>query len=282
MYDFMVFGYFASAIGEAFFPATDHFAFLISSLMTFGVGFLMRPTGALILGAYIDRYGRRAGLILTLALMSVGTIGLGFTPGFAVIGIAAPLIIVFSRLLQGFSAGVELGGVSVYLAELATPGHKGFYVSWQSASQQAAVMFTALLGVVLGAILPVQAMKQWGWRIPFLIGCLIIPVLFLLRRFLPETEAFRVRKHRPSANEVWRTRQARMGVRPRFVTFHFSPFTFHQSPCRTEPRPASLPYALAADNFCTSSLVSFTSAKRNKGLSCSGARALAIGATTVG
>jgi MFS family permease len=212
MYDFMVFGYFASAIGEAFFPATDHFASLISSLMTFGVGFLMRPIGALILGAYIDRYGRRAGLILTLALMSVGTIGLAFTPGFAVIGIAAPLIIVFSRLLQGFSAGVELGGVSVYLAELATPGHKGFYVSWQSASQQAAVMFTALLGVVLGAILPVQAMEQWGWRIPFLIGCLIIPLLFLLRRFLPETEAFRVRKHRPSANEVWRTLIRNWGI----------------------------------------------------------------------
>jgi MFS family permease len=144
MYDFMAFGYFASAIGETYFPTGDHFASLMSSLMTFGVGFLMRPIGALILGAYIDRYGRRAGLILTLALMSVGTFGLAFTPGFAVIGIAAPLFIVFSRLLQGFSAGVELGGVSVYLAELATPGHKGFYVSWQSASQQAAVMFTAL------------------------------------------------------------------------------------------------------------------------------------------
>jgi len=116
MYDFMVFGYFASAIGETFFPAGDHFASLMSSLMTFGVGFLMRPIGALVLGAYIDRYGRRAGLILTLALMSVGTFALAFMPGFAVIGMAAPLLIVFSRLLQGFSAGVELGGVSVYLA----------------------------------------------------------------------------------------------------------------------------------------------------------------------
>jgi MFS transporter, MHS family, citrate/tricarballylate:H+ symporter len=121
--------------------------------------------------------------------MSVGTFGLAFLPGFAVIGLAAPLLILFSRLLQGFSAGAELGGVSVYLAEMATPGHKGFYVSWQSASQQAAVMFTALLGVILGAVLPSQALDQWGWRIPFLIGCLIIPVLFVLRRFLPETEA---------------------------------------------------------------------------------------------
>jgi MFS family permease len=212
MYDFMVFGYFASAIGQTYFPTGDPFVSLMSSLMTFGVGFLMRPIGALILGAYIDRYGRRAGLILTLALMSVGTFGLAFTPGFAVIGIAAPLFIVFSRLLQGFSAGAELGGVSVYLAELATPGHKGFYVSWQSASQQAAVMFTALLGVILGAVLPVQALDQWGWRIPFFIGCLIIPVLFLLRRYLPETEAFRVCKHRPSAVEVWRTLIRNWGI----------------------------------------------------------------------
>jgi len=212
MYDFMVFGYFASAIGEAFFPAGDHFASLMLSLMTFGVGFLMRPIGALVLGAYIDRYGRRAGLILTLALMSVGTFVLAFLPGYAVIGVAAPLLIVFSRLLQGFSAGVELGGVSVYLAEIATPGNKGFYVSWQSASQQAAVMFTALLGVILGARLSPEALDQWGWRVPFLVGCLIIPFLFLLRRYLPETEAFRVRKRRPSAGEIWKTLVRNWGI----------------------------------------------------------------------
>src|SRR6201987_1244212 len=153
MYDFMVFGYFASAIGETFFPAGDHFASLMSSLMTFGVGFLMRPIGAVVLGAYIDRYGRRAGLILTLALMSIGTITIACLPGYATLGLLSPVLILFSRLLQGFSAGVELGGVSVYLAEIATPGHKGFYVSWQSASQQVAVMVTALLGVVLSSSL---------------------------------------------------------------------------------------------------------------------------------
>jgi MFS family permease len=212
MYDFMVFGYFASAIGDAFFPNGDHFASLMLSLMTFGVGFLMRPIGALILGAYIDRHGRRAGLILTLALMSVGTFTLAFLPGFAVIGIAAPLLILFARLLQGFSAGVELGGVSVYLAEIATPGHKGFYVSWQSASQQAAVIFAALLGVALTALLPGPAADQWGWRIPFVVGCLIIPFLFLLRRYLPETEAFRARKHHPKALEVWRTLIRNWGI----------------------------------------------------------------------
>jgi MFS family permease len=205
MYDFMVFGYYAGAIAEAFFPGNDHFTSLMLSLTTFGAGFLMRPIGAVILGAYIDRHGRRAGLILTLALMSVGTLGLAFLPGYAVIGLAAPLLVLFSRLLQGFSAGVELGGVSVYLAELATPGNKGFYVSWQSASQQAAVMFAALLGVLLNASLPPAALNEWGWRIPFLIGCLIIPLLFLLRRYLPETEAFVRRRHHPDAREVWRT-----------------------------------------------------------------------------
>jgi MFS family permease len=205
MYDFMVFGYYAGAIAETFFPGTDHFTSLMLSLTTFGAGFLMRPIGAVILGAYIDRHGRRAGLILTLALMSVGTLGLAFLPGYAVIGLAAPLLVLFSRLLQGFSAGVELGGVSVYLAELATPGNKGFYVSWQSASQQAAVMFAALLGVLLNASLPPAALNEWGWRIPFLIGCLIIPLLFLLRRYLPETEAFVRRRHHPDAREVWRT-----------------------------------------------------------------------------
>src|SRR5262249_6205682 len=141
MYDFILFGYYAAAIGNTFFPQGDSFAVLMEALMTFGAGYLMRPVGALVLGAFIDRRGRRAGLILTLALMSVGTLAIACLPGYAVLGIAAPLLIVLSRLLQGFSAGVELGGVSVYLSEIATPGRKGFYVSWQSASQQIAVMF---------------------------------------------------------------------------------------------------------------------------------------------
>ncbi len=156
MYDFMVFGYYASAIGNAFFPGGNPFVSLMLSLMTFGAGFLMRPLGAIVLGVYTDRHGRRAGLILTLGLMSIGIISIACTPGYATIGLLAPLLVLTGRLLQGFSAGMELGGVSVYLAEIATPGHKGFYVSWQSASQQVAVMFAALLGVVLSSVLPPQ------------------------------------------------------------------------------------------------------------------------------
>src|SRR5258706_2521922 len=184
MYDFMVFGYYAAAIGRAFFPSGNPFASLMPSLMTFGAGFLMRPLGAIVLGAYTDKHGRRAGLILTLSLMSVGIVSIACVPGYATIGILAPLLVLSGRLLQGFSAGMELGGVSVYLSEIATPGHKGFYVAWQSASQQAAVVFAALLGVLLNRSLSTAAMAAWGWRVPLLVGCAIIPFLFVLRRSL--------------------------------------------------------------------------------------------------
>ena len=204
MYDFFVFAYYAAAIGKAYFPSGNDVAQLMLSLATFGVGFLVRPIGALVLGGYMDHRGRRAGLILTLGLMSLGTLSVALTPGYALIGIVAPVIVVAGRLLQGFSAGAELGGVSVYLSEIATPGNKGFYVSWQSASQQVAVIFAALLGVTLQGMLSPDEMTAWGWRIPLLIGCLIVPLLYLLRRTLVETEEFTHRKQKTSSlKEVW-------------------------------------------------------------------------------
>lgn len=212
MYDFMVFGYYAAAIGSAFFPSGNPFVSLMLSLMTFGAGFLMRPLGAIVLGAYADRNGRRAGLILTLGLMSVGIISIACVPGYATIGLLAPLLVLTGRLLQGFSAGMELGGVSVYLSEIATPGHKGFYVSWQSASQQVAVIFAALVGVVLNSALPAEKMLLWGWRIPLLIGCVIIPFLFRLRQSLQETDEFAARRHRPSIQEIFRSLTASWGI----------------------------------------------------------------------
>jgi metabolite-proton symporter len=205
MYDFMVFGYYATAIGNAFFPSGNPFLSLMLSLMTFGAGFLMRPLGAIVLGAYTDHHGRRAGLMLTLGLMSVGILTIACMPGYATIGLLAPLLVLIGRLLQGFSAGMELGGVSVYLSEIATPGHKGFYVSWQSGSQQVAVMFAALVGVVLSAKLPPEKMLAWGWRVPLLLGCVIIPFLFWLRRSLQETDEFIARKRRPSTPEILRS-----------------------------------------------------------------------------
>lgn len=212
MYDFTVFGYYAVAISRAFFPSSGSYNALFITLITFGIGFLIRPLGALVLGAYMDRHGRRKGLILTLLLMGLGTLSVACVPGYAMIGLLAPLLVVAGRLLQGFSAGVELGGVSVYLAEIATPGNKVFYVSWQGASQQIAVMLAALLGVGLAELLPPESMTQWGWRVPLLVGCLIVPVLFVIRRSLQETEAFLERTRHPTMGETmsilarnWRT-----------------------------------------------------------------------------
>lgn len=205
MYDFMVFGYYAPFIGQTFFPGVSAFASLMLSLMTFGAGFLMRPLGAVVLGAYADRRGRRAGLLLTLTLMSVGMVSIACMPSYASIGILAPLLVLAGRLLQGFSAGMELGGVSVYLAEIAPPRRKGFYVSWQSGSQQVAVMFAALVGVVLSSTLSPGQMSRWGWRVPLLLGCLIIPVVFVLRHSLRETQQFLARRHHPSTSEILRS-----------------------------------------------------------------------------
>ena len=205
MFDFMVFGFYATAIAKTFFPTDSAFASLMLALATFGAGFLARPLGAIFLGAYIDRHGRRKGLIITLALMAMGTVLIACVPGYATLGVAAPLLVLLGRLLQGFSAGVELGGVSVYLAEIATPGRKGFFVSWQSASQQAAVVFAGLLGVGLNHWLSPEEMGEWGWRIPFLLGCMIVPVIFVIRRSMEETPEFEARKHHPTLREILRS-----------------------------------------------------------------------------
>jgi MFS transporter, MHS family, citrate/tricarballylate:H+ symporter len=203
MFDFFLFGFYATYIAKAFFPAGSEFASLMFTFMTFGAGFLMRPLGAILLGAYVDRIGRRQGLITTLSIMACGTILIAFVPGYETLGLLAPVLVLIGRLLQGFSAGVELGGVSVYLSEMATPGHKGFYVSWQSGSQQVAIMFAAVIGFAMNRLLMPADVSAWGWRIPFFIGCLIIPFLFYIRRSLEETPEFLARKHRPSLSETF-------------------------------------------------------------------------------
>jgi len=202
MYDFFLFGFYATYISKAFFPSDSEYASLMLTFATFGAGFLMRPLGAIFLGGYIDRIGRRKGLVLTLGIMATGTAMVAFIPSYATIGLLAPLLVLIGRLLQGFSAGVELGGVSVYLSEMATPGHKGFYVSWQSASQQVAIIFSAALGYILNESVSKEVIADWGWRIPFFIGCLIIPIVFQIRRSLQETEEFLAKKHHPTFKEI--------------------------------------------------------------------------------
>jgi MHS family citrate/tricarballylate:H+ symporter-like MFS transporter len=205
MYDFFLFGFYAQQIAKAFFPTSSEYAALMMTFATFGAGFFMRPLGAIFLGSYVDRIGRRKGLVLTLGIMATGTALIAFVPGYATIGLLAPLLVLIGRLLQGFSAGVELGGVSVYLSEMATPGNKGFYVSWQSASQQVAVIFAAALGYGLNHALHKDVIADWGWRIPFFVGCSIIPVVFVIRRSLQETQAYLAQKTHPTFAQMMRT-----------------------------------------------------------------------------
>ncbi len=202
-FDFFLFGFYATAISHAFFPGENEFASLMLTFTVFGVGFLMRPLGAIVLGGYIDQVGRRRGLIVTLSIMASGTILIAFVPGYATIGMAAPILVLLGRIMQGFSAGAEMGGVSVYLSEIATPGHRGFYTSWQSASQQMSIVAAAAIGYLLNQTLDPAAMSAWGWRIPFVLGSAIVPFIFVLRRNLLETEAFLARQHHPDAHEVF-------------------------------------------------------------------------------
>jgi MHS family citrate/tricarballylate:H+ symporter-like MFS transporter len=202
-FDFFLFGFYATYIAKTFFPAASEFASLMQTFAVFGAGFLMRPLGAIVLGAYIDKVGRRRGLIVTLSIMASGTILISCVPGFKTIGLLAPALVLLGRLLQGFSAGAELGGVSVYLAEMATPGRKGFYTAWQSGSQQVAIIVAAALGYAINSMMSPETIGAWGWRVPFFIGCMIVPFLYILRRSLQETEEFKARRHHPGTREVF-------------------------------------------------------------------------------
>ena len=202
MYDFIIFGYYAKWIARAFFPLHNEVSSLLLTLATFGAGFLMRPLGAVLLGGYTDRHGRRAGLLLTLSMMAFGTATIALTPNYSSIGLLAPLIVVIGRLVQGLSAGAELGTASVYLSEIAPPGQKGFYVSFQSASQQVAVMTAAVLGLLLVKVMPEEALDRWGWRLPLLVGCALIPFLFWIRQAMVETSPVAAGKRRLTGREV--------------------------------------------------------------------------------
>ena len=186
-FDFGVYAYFAVMIGKVFFPVGSATGQLLLSFAAFGVGFIMRPLGAVILGAYADRAGRRAALTATILLMAIGTGLIAVTPGYATIGVAAPIAIVVARLLQGFSAGGEVGVATSYLVEVASPGRRGLYGSLQSATQGLAAIGGAALGYGLSLLLSDAALSQWGWRIPFAIGLVIAPVGLVIRKTLPET-----------------------------------------------------------------------------------------------
>ena len=185
-YDFLAYSFFAVYIGRAFFPTGD-FASLLLSLATFGVGFVTRPLGGVLIGTFADRAGRRPALILTIGLMAVGTLAIAVTPSYASIGIAAPLILVASRLVQGLALGGEIGPSTAVLLECAPPGRRGLLTSWQSASQGISILAAGAVGVVLAQVLTKDQLIGWGWRVPFALGLVIVPVGLYIRRRLPET-----------------------------------------------------------------------------------------------
>ncbi len=186
-YDFLVFTFFAVMIGDAFFPGESEITRLLGALATFGVGFVTRPLGAAIIGPYADRVGRRAALTLTLLLMSVGSLMIAVTPPYSQIGIAAPMLLLVARLIQGFSCGGEVGPATTYLLESAPPEKRAAVTAWQAYSQQLAAIMGSGLGLLLAATLSREQLYAWGWRVPFLLGVVIAPVALYIRRQLPET-----------------------------------------------------------------------------------------------
>ena len=186
-FDFVTYSFFAVQIGQTFFPSSNEFASLLASVGVFGVGFVFRPLGGILIGAYADRAGRRPAMLLTIVLITVGTMGLALTPSYASIGVAAPVIVILCRLVQGLALGGEVGPASVFLIEAAPEGKRGLYSSWQLASQGLAVLAAGLLGLGLALLLDKEALKLWGWRVPFVLCLLLVPVAFYLRRAMPET-----------------------------------------------------------------------------------------------
>ncbi|MEM5438380.1 MFS transporter [Paraburkholderia diazotrophica] len=188
-FDLVVYGFFAVVISKLFFPAGNDTVSLLLTLGTFGVSFFMRPLGAIVLGAYADKAGRKAALTLSIVLMMMGTLIIAVLPTWQSIGIAAPLILVVARLMQGFSAGGEFGSATAFLAEH-VPGRRGYFASWQIASQGLTTLLAALFGVVLTGELSPEQLSAWGWRVPFFFGLLIGPVAWYIRTKLDETPEF--------------------------------------------------------------------------------------------
>jgi MHS family citrate/tricarballylate:H+ symporter-like MFS transporter len=186
-YDFVTYAFFASQIGRTFFPSDTPGTSLLASLATFGVGFLTRPLGAVVIGRLGDRVGRKPAMLLSFVLIGVGVIGLPLIPSYASIGVLAPVLVIAFRLLQGFALGGEVGPSTAFLMEAAPPSRRGLYISLQATSADAAVCIAGLVGVGLANWLDAPALDAWGWRVALLLGAVIIPVGFVLRRTLDET-----------------------------------------------------------------------------------------------
>jgi MFS family permease len=198
-YDFLTYSFFAIQIGHCFFPEGHG---LLYSLAVFGVGFLTRPLGGLVLGMMGDRVGRRPAMVLSFSLIGLALIGIAVTPSYAQIGIAAPILLVIFRLMQGFALGGEVGASTAFLVEAAPPNRRGLYVSIQYMTQDFAVLVAGIVGFVLSELLEPEQLDEWGWRAAFLLGTAVIPVGFYLRRSLPETLTVEEQRSAPSKGRI--------------------------------------------------------------------------------
>lgn len=188
-FDLVVYGFFAVVIAKLFFPTGNDTVSLLLTLGTFGVSFFMRPLGAIVIGAYADRAGRKAALTLSILLMMLGTAIIAVLPTYEAIGVAAPVILVLARLMQGFSAGGEFGSATAFLAEH-VPHRRGFFSSWQVASQGLTTVLASVFGAVLTGTLSPEALAAWGWRVPFVFGLLLGPIAYYIRANVDETPEF--------------------------------------------------------------------------------------------
>ncbi|HET7335451.1 MAG TPA: MFS transporter [Rhizomicrobium sp.] len=186
-YDFITYAFFAVQIGHTFFPSDSAYASLMLSLGTFGAGFAMRPIGGIVLGQYADRVGRRPAMLLSFAIMGVAILAMALIPSYAMIGLAAPVLVVIARMAQGFALGGEVGSTTAYLLEASPTAERGYYTSWQGGSQYVAALAGGLVGVILSALLEPADLSAYGWRIAFLLGALTLPFGLIVRRSLPET-----------------------------------------------------------------------------------------------
>lgn len=186
-YDFITYSFFAIQIGHTFFPAHTEYGSLMLSLATFGAGFVTRPIGGIVLGIYSDRIGRRPAMLWSFALMGAAILVISLTPSYRSIGLAAPVIVIVSRMVQGFALGGEVGPTTAYLIEIASPERRALMVSWQPTSQEIAATAGALVGVILSKTMAPEALESIGWRIAFLIGAACLPLGLWMRATLPET-----------------------------------------------------------------------------------------------
>lgn len=204
-YDFAIYGYVATIIAHKFFPPGDEVSGLLATFATFGIGFAARPLGGILIGRMGDTRGRKAALLLTIFTMAIGTVGIGLIPSYEVIGVLAPVLLVLCRLLQGFAAGGEWGGATAFIVEWAPRNRRGYFGSWQQASVAGGLLLGSGTAALFSTLLTPDQMDAWGWRIPFILGIILLPVGLYMRANIDETPAYREARAEPVAQARVRT-----------------------------------------------------------------------------